>query len=218
MGVFYQVWYNSPMLLNNTSLYQPNPDNKLTQSIFKTNIDGLLYIENQLYSDNRGFFTQLSIVPEIEEVSGLPFNIKQMNLSRSETNVIRGFHAESWNKLVTVVSGEALCVLVDIRPESHTFLVKEYFKMGKDPEANLCGSLFIPANLGNSICVLSGPVNYIYAVDQLYQQRKTTEDQAISLFDPDINVDWPVEKDDMIISQRDQDAITLRQLLPDKFI
>lgn len=197
--------------------YNPEKHEKLDENIFGTSIDGLLYIANNIYQDDRGFFTQVGIIPELNNVRNTPFVIKQLNQSRSEKNVVRGFHAESWNKFVTITSGICLSIIVDIRPESSTFLNKEYFLLGKDPQKSLTGSVFIPERLGNSICVIEGPVNYFYAVDLLYTERDTSGDKAVSLFDPDIHAQWPINKSDMIISDRDKDSITLRELFPEKF-
>ena len=58
---------------------------------------------------------------------------------------------------------------------------------------------------------------YSYAVDKLYKDRNTDNDIAISLFDPDLGVEWPIDKEQMIISQRDIDTISLREKFPQKF-
>jgi len=58
---------------------------------------------------------------------------------------------------------------------------------------------------------------YSYVVDRLYKDRNKNNDVAISLFDPDLGVDWPIDKDQMIISQRDIDVITIREKYPQKF-
>lgn len=196
--------------------YQPNPNLQIDQRTFKTEIAGLFYIQNQVFLDKRGSFAEIGNTPLVETVTGQGFHIKQLNHSRSMANVVRGFHAEQWNKLVTVVSGKALCVLADIRPNSKTFLSTEYFLLGKEP-GTLTGNLYIPSGLGNSICVIQEPVNYIYAVDRLYDQRDPAGDQAVSLFDPDLDIDWPLEPESMIISERDKQGKTLRELFPEKF-
>jgi dTDP-4-dehydrorhamnose 3,5-epimerase-like enzyme len=55
-------------------------------------------------------------------------------------------------------------------------------------------------------------MNYIYAVDELYHNRSAADDQAVSLFDPQLGVKWPIPKDQMIISDRDKSAIFLKDL------
>ena len=196
--------------------YQPTPDLHLDNGIYTTSIDGLYYIKHQPHQDKRGFYSELARIPEIDSHLVKPFTIKQFNHSHSVANSIRGFHAESWRKLITITHGWAMSVLVDIRTGSKTFLKKEQFILGYSEHA-LTGSLFVLEGIANSFCVTEGEVDYIYSVDQLYRDRNTSGDQAVSLFDPDIGVTWPLDKDKMIISDRDQNATTLRQLHPEKF-
>lgn len=197
--------------------YQPTEENKVKEGVYKTAINGLFYIERPIHSDNRGFFSEVVKVPELEEVTGTTFEVKQVNHARSEQNVIRGIHAEGWNKYVCIISGTCFAAIVDVRPESETFGKKEYFIMG-DREDALKGCLFLPSGVGNSVCVLEGPLDYLYLVDRLYKDRDTKGDVAISVFDPDINIEWPLERDKMIISERDTNAITLREKSPEKFV
>jgi len=199
-----------------SSLYQPTKDKQLTDNIYKTKIKGLFYIKRNSFSDNRGFFAELAHLPQIKTVIKKPFVIKQINHSQSINNVIRGFHAENWNKLTFITAGLAFCALVDIRPQSNTFAKTESFRLGFADNA-LTGSLFITLGIANSICVLKGPVEYTYCVDKIYKARDKKGDQPISLFDPDLNISWPIPKQQMIISQRDKNAATLRQLFPRKF-
>jgi dTDP-4-dehydrorhamnose 3,5-epimerase-like enzyme len=74
----------------------------------------------------------------------------------------------------------------------------------------LSGCLFIDRGIANSVCVIDGPLDYIYCVDALYQDRDRADDVAISLFDPQLQIDWPLAKADMIISKRDSHARNLK--------
>ena len=60
-------------------------------------------------------------------------------------------------------------------------------------------------------------MDYIYCVDRLYQDRDKAGDQAISLFDPDLNITWPLNRDKMVLSERDKNAVFLRQKFPHRF-
>lgn len=179
-------------------------------------INDLKFFKQNLHADNRGFYTQLSIIPEIETQIGQKFDVKQVNLSCSKKNVIRGFHAEDWNKLATVISGKAFCAFADIRPDSPTFGQTQTITLGMVENLENF-SVFIPKGVANSFLVLEEPVNYLYCVDQIYAQRDKSKDKAINLFDPDLNIDWPIAKENMIISQRDKNSVTLKELFPDKF-
>lgn len=200
------------MLIKTT--YQPTKDLEIKDGVFKTKINGLYYLAFNYFPDNRGFFSEVGYTYKIETIIGTPFKIAQLNHSRSLENVIRGLHAEGWNKLTTVTNGIAFSALADVRPDSTTFAKVETFLFG---EEGLKGSLFIAQGIANSVCVIKGPVDYLYCVDKLYQDRDPADDQAISLFDPDLNINWPIPKDQMIISDRDKQAVTLRQKFPEKF-
>ena len=75
----------------------------------------------------------------------------------------------------------------------------------------------MPSGVGNSICAVKGPADYLYLVDRLYANRDKSGDMAISIFDPDINIEWPIKKEEMVISERDTNTVTLREKFPEKF-
>ena len=197
-------------------MYQPSPALAIKPGVFKTRIEGLYYLTYNFSADERGFFAEVGHTHKIEAITGKPFKIAQINHSRSGANVVRGLHAEGWNKLTTVINGLAFSALADVRPDSATFGQVETFEFGPD-SGGLKGSLFISMGIANSVCVLKAPVDYIYCVDKLYQDRDVKGDQSISLFDPDLKIAWPIKREQMIISARDKNAVTLRQKFPDKF-
>ena len=192
--------------------YQPQEDLALAENIYRTAIDGLYYVRYQKFIDERGLFAQVLEPARITQQIDPHFTIKQVNLSVSKTKVVRGIHAENWNKLITVLSGRAQLVIADIRPHSITYKETIYFDFNADNNQQWGEALYISAQLGNSICALQGPVYYLYGVDQLYQDRNQVDDQAISLFDPDLAIKWPFPKEEMIISKRDLASITLKEL------
>lgn len=205
------------MDLSTLPLYAVKEENKAGERIYKTTIDGLFYVSTTVFPDDRGFYREIAIVPDLKGVLDFEFSVKQLNHSHSKKNVIRGIHAESWNKLITVTSGLCLCVYTDIREDSPTFLKKEYVLLGHENKQALPGSVFVTQGIGNSFLVLEGPSDYIYAVDALYRERDTSGDFAISLFDPDIAITWPIPQEEMIISDRDKNSISIKEKFPSKF-
>lgn len=197
--------------------YTPSSENKIGERIYKTKIPDLYYVSTEVFEDNRGFYREIAVIPDLDKVTGKNFEVKQLNHSNSNKNVVRGIHSEEWNKLVTVTAGVCLCVLVDIRPSSPTFLEKEYITLGFGGNNALPGSLFISQGIGNSFLTLDGPSEYIYAVDALYRDRDKNGDTAISLLDEDLKIEWPIARAEMIISDRDLASITLREKYPEKF-
>lgn len=207
--------YNFIIMRIKTS-YQPTKDLEIKDGIYKTNINGLFYLAYNFFPDDRGFFAEVGHTYKIEEIINIPFKIAQVNHSRSLDNVVRGMHAEGWNKLVTVTSGVSFSAIADVRPDSKTFSQVETFLLGVGEDV-LKGSLFIEEGIANSVCVIKSPVDYMYCVDKLYKDRDPAGDQAISVFDSDLNINWPIPKNKMILSDRDKKAVTLRQKFPEKF-
>lgn len=198
-------------------LYLPTPKDQVGDRLYQTPIPGLWYCDIVCRPDSRGFFCELGLLPDIEQAIGHPFIIKQINHAHSKANVVRGFHAENWNKLVTITRGLVFSALVDVRPNSPTFKQVVTLYLGHNHTA-LKGCLFISAGIANSVCVVKGPADYFYFVDKLYRDRDANGDGAISLFDPDIQVTWPIDQKKMIISTRDLSAQTLRQKFPSPIV
>lgn len=174
-----------------------------------TSIPGLLILERPISKDERGFFRELFHKDELEKAAGIKFEGIQMNHSHSLPGVLRGIHAEDWNKIVYPVCGEAFIAIVDIRPESVTFAKVETFNINDE---NRFG-LFIPKGLANSFCVTGDrPVDYLYLVDTYWDGSDT---RAIAWDDLDLNINWPIK--DPIISERDKNNPRLRDLFPEKF-
>lgn len=196
--------------------YTPNKDLEIAENIFKTKIEGLFYFKYRKFLDERGFFSQV-LEPERIRAAGInpDFTIKQVNLSVSKSKIARGIHTEGWNKLITVVQGHAFCALSDVRPDSPTYKNVEYFDFIADPQNEWGEGLYISKKIGNSVCAVEGPMHYLYGVDMLYHERNKADDLAVSIFDPDLNIEWPFPKEELIISQRDIDSVTLRELYPE---
>lgn len=181
---------------------------KENEFVTKTELEGLLIIDRPIRIDERGFFREAVKMNDLKDL-GIDFHPVQMNHSLSKPRVIRALHAEQWNKLIYPITGEIFIAIVDVRLESKTFKKVVTFNFN-DSNRKL---LYIPVGLANSICVVGNtPVNYIYLVDQYYTGQDT---RAIAWDDPDLNIKWPIKNP--IISERDKNNPTLRELFPNKF-
>lgn len=181
----------------------------MDEFIQKTSIEGLLILKRPTFGDERGFFKEIFHLDEVEKALDLKFTGVQMNHALSKPKVLRGIHAENWNKIIYPVNGEVFVVIVDIRPDSHTFGKCEKFTINDE---NRIG-LFISKGLANSYCVTSDiSVDYMYLVDAYYDG---SDQRAIAFNDSDLAIDWPIK--DPIVSERDKNNPSLRQLFPEKF-
>jgi dTDP-4-dehydrorhamnose 3,5-epimerase len=184
------------------------PEMNITESKV---IPGLYVIKRTAAADDRGFFREVYRKSILESV-GINFNPVQMNHSVSETNVIRAIHAEKWNKLVYPMTGKMWAVIVDFRVDYASFGKYEVFEFDYDDNKLPNKVLYLPNGVGNSICALDGPVNYIYTVDAYWTPNSTF---SVRWDDPDLNIPWPVK--DPIMSEKDKVALSLRDVFPEKF-
>ncbi len=179
-------------------------------SVETTPIAGLLVVRWDTHGDDRGFFRQTYQAQELTEALGRPPVFSQGNHSRSEPGVLRGFHAEPWDKLVYVVRGTAMAAIADIRPDSPTFGQAYTHHLGDEPGERV--RLFIPEGLANSFCTYGEQtVDYLYDVSDVW--RPGIDKPAVMWNDPDLAVEWPIS--DPVLSDADAANPTLRELFPD---
>lgn len=180
-------------------------------SVEETGIDGLLLVRWKTFPDDRGFFRQTYQLRELTEALGREPVLRQGNHSRSAPGVLRGFHAEPWDKLVYVVRGRAFAAVADIRPESPTFGEVRTFTLGDPPDGERI-RLYISAGLANSFCTFGDDdVDYVYDVTDYW--REGLDKPAVAWDDPDLAVSWPVAQP--VLSDPDRRNPTIRELFPD---
>ena len=179
------------------------------QVVKKTLIDDLYIIERPVFKDDRGLFKEVVRFGSLSKDINFDFKPSQWSHSISKKGVLRGIHAESWNKIVYPVTGKVFLAQVDIRPESRTF--GKYETLISDEDNRF--ALYVTKGIANSFCVMGEEdVHYLYVVDGSYDGSDT---KAIAWDDPDVAVPWPVKKP--IISKRDKNNPRLRDMFPDKF-
>lgn len=174
-------------------------------SVESTGIEGLLLLRFPLLCDERGFFRQTFQLGEFTAALGREPALRQENHSRSVQGVLRGFHAEPWDKLVHVIHGTGLCVVADIRPESPTFLQHRAFLLGDEP--GTFARIFVAEGLANAVYAVT-EMDYVNTVSQEFAPRERV---AIAWNDPDLAVSWPSASP--LLSDVDRSALPLRAVL-----
>lgn len=197
--------------MNGVTPFAPTESTRVADRIHQMPFADMFFIEPNRADDFRGFYAETALIPDLESALGYAFSVKQLNHARSEVNVARGFHAESWNKLITVIHGSCYCVWVDVRQTSPTFGQSVSLQLG-DGQDSTYATIYVPKGIANGYVVTNGPADYSYATDALYRDRDPQFDTAISLFDNELNINWPVPRMNMILSQRDKQAMSLAQL------
>ena len=162
--------------------------------IEKTNFKDLIILRTPIYKDRRGFFK------EIYKKKFLNKNLIFDCLSHSKKNTIRGLHFQRKNsqaKFITVVQGEILDVVVDLRKKSKTF--GKHFSIRMKYNSNF--SIFIPEGFAHGFACLSKTCTLYYrCTNYRHKQSETT----LKWNDPELNINWMIKRP--ILSKKDKDG------------
>lgn len=179
-------------------------------NIIRTDIPDLLVIEPDIYGDSRGYFFESFSRRKFEEATGIKVDFVQDNESRSSYGVVRGLHFQkspyAQAKLVRVVRGRVRDIAVDLRPDSPTFGKYYAIELSEDDHRQF----FIPKGFAHGFSVLSDDAVLQYKCDEYYAPES---EGGIAWNDPDLDIDWQIPEDKMIISPKDQNHPTLKEYL-----
>ena len=173
----------------------------------QTKLDGCYIVHDTIFKDNRGFFFESFNKKRFEDLTGFSTEFVQDNQSFSSKGTLRGLHFQqgehAQSKLVRVLSGSVLDVAVDVRPASKTF--------GQYVAVELTGDnhvqLFIPRGFAHGFVVLSDTATFFYKCDNFYNKAS---EGGIIYNDKDINIDWKLPHDQLVLSDKDMQLGALR--------
>lgn len=171
-----------------------------------TGIPGLLIIKPQVFEDKRGYFFESYNFKVFSEF-GIETTFVQDNQSNSKYGVLRGLHYQiepySQAKLVRVIYGKVWDVAVDLRKGSPTF--GKYYGIELSAENKL--QFFIPRGFAHGFIVLSEYAEFFYKCDNYYSKEA---DRGIRFDDPEINIQWPLPRNKLLLSEKDLSLPFLR--------
>lgn len=170
--------------------------------IIETEIADVLLLKPAVYADARGFFLESYNRRTLENL-GINVDFVQDSASFSRRGVLRGLHyqkgSSSQAKLVRAVSGCILDVAIDIRAGSPTF--------GRSVSVELSGDnnlqIFIPMGFAHGFAVLSETAHVAYKTDAYYDPAA---EGAINALDPELAIDWGIQPNERILSEKDAAA------------
>ncbi len=175
--------------------------------IQKTDIQGLLVFEPNVFEDSRGYFFE-SYNENIFRQEGIDIHWVQDNQSSSSYGVIRGLHYQlppfAQSKLIRVLKGKILDVVVDIRKGSPTYNKVFAQKLSAKNKKQL----FIPAGFAHGFSVLSEKAEVLYKCDSFYNKEAET---GIIYNDAELNIDWQIPAELAIVSEKDKGLPSLEQ-------
>lgn len=177
--------------------------------VIKTAIEGVFIIKPRVFGDARGYFFESFNARDFARETGLDVTFVQDNESMSHYGVLRGLHYQqppfAQSKLVRVVSGSVLDVAVDIRKGSPTFGQHVAVELSADNHLQF----FMPKGIAHGFSVLSKEVIFQYKCDQFYAPQS---EGAIAWNDPDLNINWQLPLDVVLLSEKDRHHPYLRDI------
>ena len=151
-------------------------------------IPGMLEFDIPVHGDNRGWFKENF---QKEKMLPLGFPEKffaegklQNNVSFSRKNVLRGLHAEPWDKYISVADGgRVLGSWVDLREgESFGHVYQTVIDASK--------GIFVPRGVANGFQVLSDTVSYSYLVNDYWALELKPKYAFVNYADPTLGIEW----------------------------
>lgn len=172
-------------------------------------IPDVIVIEPKVHGDQRGYFVETFRQDLFEQALGYKVDFIQDNESKSSKGVLRGLHFQlapyAQSKLVRVIEGRVLDVAVDLRQGSPTF--------GQHVAVELSGEnkkqLFVPRCFAHGFVVLTDTATFSYKVDNYYSPEN---DRGLAFDDADLNIDWQLASDELLLSDKDRKQPSLANL------
>jgi dTDP-4-dehydrorhamnose 3,5-epimerase len=168
-------------------------------------LQGLVIVEPKVFGDARGFFMETWNLQKYQD-AGIRVPFVQDNISVSRRGALRGLHFQNPNpqgKLVSVLQGEVLDVVVDIRLGSSTFGKSEGVQLSNENKRQF----YIPPGFAHGFLVLSDTAMFHYKCTGFYSPK---DEMTIRWNDPVLGIHWPM--DNPIVSEKDAKGLLLKEV------
>lgn len=179
-------------------------------NIVPTSLSGVVILEPKKFEDARGHFVETWHRAKLAD-SGVDTDFVQENQSLSHhAGTIRGLHCQlaphAQAKLVRVVRGAVFDVAVDTRPASPTFGKWTGVLLSADNMRQL----FIPTGFLHGFVTREPDTEVVYKCSDFYAPAF---ERSVRFDDPDIGIDWGIDPEAAILSDKDASAPRLRDLI-----
>ncbi|MFR4249444.1 MAG: dTDP-4-dehydrorhamnose 3,5-epimerase family protein [Leuconostoc lactis] len=151
-------------------------------------IPGMIEFDIPVHGDNRGWFKE-NFQKEKMVPLGFPESFfaegkLQNNVSFSRQGVLRGLHAEPWDKYISVAdNGKVLGAWVDLRAgDSFGHVYQTVIDASK--------GIFVPRGIANGFQVLSETVSYSYLVNDYWALELKPKYAFVNYADPTLGIEW----------------------------
>lgn len=176
----------------------------------ETNLKGAFLIDIERREDNRGYFARAFCQKEFQ-AAGLKPLIAQANVAfNAKKGTLRGMHFQfppaAETKFVRCTRGAILDIIVDLRPESPTYLQHVAVELSED---NARG-LYVPERFGHGYQVLRDKTETSYMVGEFYTPGC---EGGLMYDDPKLGLSWPLPVS--VISDKDAKWRLLEEVEPE---
>jgi len=176
----------------------------------ETKLKGAFLIDLERREDSRGFFARAFCQKEFT-AHGLKPTIAQANVAFNiKKGTLRGMHFQfppaPETKLVRCTRGAILDIIVDLRPESATYLQHISVELNEENQR----SLYVPERFAHGYQALRDNTDTSYQVGEFYTP---SAESGLLHNDPKLNLEWPLPVS--VISDKDQKFALLEEIEPE---
>ena len=176
----------------------------------ETKLEGAFILDVDRREDNRGFFARVFCQREFA-AHGLKPLIAQANVAfNKKRGTVRGMHFQfppaAETKLVRCTRGAIVDIIVDLRPESPTYLDHVAVELTADNHR----ALYVPERFAHGYQVLEDVTETSYQVGEFYTPGA---EGGLLYNDPRLGLTWPIPVTE--ISLKDDSWEPLAEVEPD---
>jgi dTDP-4-dehydrorhamnose 3,5-epimerase len=176
----------------------------------ETKLKGAFLIDLERREDSRGFFARAFCQKEFA-AHGLKSTIAQANVAFNiKKGTLRGMHFQfppaGETKLVRCTRGAILDIIVDLRPESATYLRHISVELNEENQR----SLYVPERFAHGYQALRDSTDTSYQVGEFYTP---SAESGLLHNDPKLDLGWPLPV--TVISDKDQKFALLEEIEPE---
>lgn len=155
----------------------------------ETRLKGAFIVDAERRGDERGFFARAFCQKEFGQL-GLETNVAQTNVGVSvKRGTLRGMHFQyppaTEAKLVRCMQGAILDVIVDLRPESPTYLEHVAVELSGDNQR----ALYVPGRFAHGYQTLQDGTTILYQASAFYTP---SAEAGLRYDDPRLAIAWPL--------------------------
>ena len=169
-------------------------------------LEGIVEITQKEFQDDRGSFMESFNSKQFNNSLKKNITFVQDNLSISKKGVFRGLHFQyefPQAKLVSVLSGEILDIVVDLRKSSKTFGDWCTFEISSKNNKQI----FIPEGFAHGFLAMQDDTKVFYKVSDFWNPK---DEFTLKYNDKKINIELPFEP--ILISEKDKNGLSFDEI------